>query len=120
MNFKKLLVFLAAAMLLVSLSVTSFATGDSDETAPTAAQDWKDARLEQLKARLETLVADGTITQEQADTFLARVSQCMESCDGSGCTNRGECSSTGCGNQGQCGRNACNGRRAGQGCGRYR
>lgn len=122
MNFKKLLVLLAAAVLLVSLSVTAFATGDSEETTPAAVEDWKAARLEQLKARLEALVADGSITQEQADAFLAQVSECMASCDGTGCVNQGVCNGIGCGNQGQCGRTSGNGRRCGQGhgmsCGR--
>lgn len=66
-----------AVMLLVSLSVTAFATADSAETTPAAVEDWKAARLEQLKARLEALVADGSITQEQADAFLAQVEERM-------------------------------------------
>lgn len=128
MNLKKLLVLLAAAVLLVSLSVTAFATGDSDETTPAAAQDWKAARLEQLKARLEALVADGSITQEQADAMLARVTECMASCDSTGCSNQSVCNGigcgngrrggNGCGNQGQCSRTCGNGQRGGQGCGR--
>lgn len=45
-------------------------------------------RLEMLKMKKDTLaarVADGTMTQEQADAIIARIEANQASCDGSGC-----------------------------------
>lgn len=119
MNFKKLLVILAAVMLLMSLPITASSAEVSADTAPAAAEDCKAARLELLDARLKELVSAGTITQTQADAMLARITERMASCDGTGCDNQGQCDGTGTGicggtpGNGQCGIQS-----RGMGCGR--
>lgn len=104
MNLKKLLLIFTAAMLVVSLSITAFATGDTgatEETVPTTV-DWTAARLEQMEAWLQELVDAGTITREQADAYLAQLTACA-----TGCGNQGQCGRNACGSQSQCGRNGC-------------
>lgn len=97
MNFKKLLVTFVAVMLLMGLTVTASAAEVSADTAPAAAEDWRAARLELLEARLKELVSAGTITQTQADTMLARITERMASCDGTGYGNQSVCDGTGTG-----------------------
>lgn len=94
MNLKKLLLIFTAAMLVVSLSITAFATGDTgatEETVPTTV-DWMAARLEQMEAWLQELV----------DAYLAQLTACA-----TGCGNQGQCGRNACGSQSQCGRNGC-------------
>lgn len=74
---------------------------------------------ELLEARLKELVSAGTITRTQADAILAQITECMASCDGTGCDNQGVCDGTGAGicggtsGNGQCGIPS-----RGMGCGR--
>lgn len=79
-------------------------------------------RLEEKKDILEERVAEGDMTQEEADVIIAEITACAEDCDGTGdCENRpedgrgifGTGDGTGFG-RGQ-GRGACGGDRNGDG-----
>lgn len=59
--------------------------------------EFKSQRLEQKKALLSEKVADGTITQDRADSIIAAMEKNQADCDGtgSGMNGRGTCAGSG-------------------------
>lgn len=81
--------------------------------------EFKAEMLEMKKALLEKKVADGVLTQEQADEILAAIEENLASCDGTGAGSCGQGFGMGFGrpNRNGQGIGRGNGQGRGQGCG---
>lgn len=81
MNKKMMATILAALMAVSALATVAFA---AEATTPTPR-----VSIEQKKDALNQKVANGTMTQEQADEIIAQIEERMANCDGSGVGGRG-------------------------------
>ena len=94
---RNIIIILSVVMLLVIGSAVVLAGGVLTDDQ----QDWVDARTE----RVEELVNEGIITQEQADEYLEQLKQCVQegTCQGfgAGCTDGEDCR-FGVGKEGEC------------------
>lgn len=59
-------------------------------------EEFKDAKEDQMKARLDELVKEGRLTREEADARLKAMEERMKSCTGTG-ENMGQGAGAGCG-----------------------
>lgn len=97
MKFKKLMIIFTVVLAIMGLSVTALAVDTKAVETDAKTAEWKAARLERMQERLNTLVAAGKMTREQANTMLEAMKQRQADCDGTNCVNGGVCDGTGAG-----------------------
>ncbi len=119
MKFKKVMIIFTVVLMIMGLSVTAFAIDTKETDTASKVAQWKEARLERMQERLNSLVSAGKITREQANTMLEAMKQRQADCDGTNCVNGGVCDGTGAGFGGGRGQGKGNGNGNGMGMGRF-
>jgi hypothetical protein len=93
-KWKKIIVAVTMMATITALSAAAYAAADTRPAAAavqaTSLEDRKAAILELKKDILAQRVADGTMTQEQADEILAALIENQATCDGTGSARIGQ------------------------------
>lgn len=90
MKNRKMILVVGAVLLLILASTASAlaAPGLFRQSAPAGGyediEEFKAQMLEQKQAILDERIADGTMTQEEADAIMEAIKENMADCDGSG------------------------------------